>query len=134
MVSARPRAASRRTPVRATTSGRVPSPPPSGLISPLDSTFLKALTEPARLEILKLLLVRGPANIETLAGHLPQDRSVISRHLAVLHRAGIVRSERKGRERIHAVDGPGIVAALERILEQAKAIMACCCPPVLPDR
>jgi DNA-binding transcriptional ArsR family regulator len=113
---------------------RQPSPPPSDLISALDSAFLRALTEPARLEILKLLLVRGPANIETLAGRLPQDRSVISRHLAVLHRAGMVRTERKGRERIHAVDGSGIVGGLERILAQAKAIMAGCCPPSSPGR
>ena len=106
-----------------------PRPPTKDLISALDSAFLRALTEPARLQILKLLLVRGPANIETLAGLLPQDRSVISRHLAVLHRAGMVGTERKGRDRIHSVDGPGIVAALERILAQAKAIMAGCCPP-----
>jgi DNA-binding transcriptional ArsR family regulator len=104
-------------------------PPSANLISALDSAFLRALTEPARLEILKQLLVRGPANIETLAGHLPQDRSVISRHLTVLHRAGMVRTERRGRERIYAVDGSGIVGALERILAQAKAIMAGCCPP-----
>ena len=107
----------------------LPSLPPGDLISALDSAFLRALTEPARLEILKLLLIRGPQNIETLAGRLPQDRSVISRHLTVLHRAGMVRTQRKGRERIHAVDGPGIVGALERILAQAKAIMAGCCPP-----
>ena len=104
----------------------------SGLVAVLGSPFLRALTEPARLDLLRVLLLHGPANIGTLAGHLPQDRSVISRHLKVLEQAGIVQGERNGRERVYALDGPGFVGTLERILEQAKRLAACCCPPAVP--
>lgn len=93
----------------------------------LDSTCRRALTEPARLELLKLLLMRGSANLGTLAGSPPQDRSVISRHLTVLHQAGTVRTERKGRERTYIIGGPAIFRAFERILVQATAITARCC-------
>jgi DNA-binding transcriptional ArsR family regulator len=100
----------------------------SGLVAALDSPFLRALTEPARLDLLRVLLLHGPANVGTLAGHLPQDRSVISRHLKVLEQAGIVHGESQGRERVYALDGPGFVGTLERILEQARRLAACCCP------
>lgn len=104
----------------------------SGLVAVLDSPFLRALTEPARLDLLRVLLLHGPANVGTLAGHLPQDRSVISRHLKVLEQAGIVHVEQLGRERVYALDGPGFIGTLERILGQARALAACCCPPVPP--
>jgi len=112
---------------------RTPTPSPrevasSGLVTVLDSGFLRALTEPARLDLLRVLLLHGPANIGTLAGHLPQDRSVISRHLKVLEQAGIVQGDRQGRERVYALDGPAFIGTLERILERAKALAACCCP------
>ena len=100
----------------------------------LDSPFLRALTEPARLDLLRVLLLHGPANIGTLAAQLPQDRSVISRHLKVLEQAGIVHAESQGRERVYALDGPGFVGKLERILGQARALAACCCPPAAPGR
>jgi DNA-binding transcriptional ArsR family regulator len=58
----------------------------------LNSAFLRALTEPARLELLRVLLLHGPADVATIASHLPQDRSVISRHLKVLEQAGVVES------------------------------------------
>lgn len=106
----------------------------SGLVAVLDSPFLRALTEPARLDLLRVLLLHGPANIGTLAGHLPQDRSVISRHLKVLEQAGIVQGESQGRERVYALDGPGFVGTLERILGQARKLAACCCPPASPGR
>lgn len=115
--------------------GRARRPAPSareaasaGLVAVLDSPFLRALTEPARLDLLRVLLLYGAANIGTLAGHLPQDRSVISRHLKVLEQAGIVQAEKQGRERVFAIDGPGFLGTFERILEQARRLAACCCP------
>lgn len=98
------------------------------LVAVLDSPFLRALTEPARLDLLRVLLLRGPANIGTLAGHLPQDRSVISRHLKVLEQAGIVKAEKQGRERVYEIDGPGFIGTFEHILVQARKLAASCCP------
>lgn len=98
----------------------------------LDSDFLRAITEPARLELLKVLLRHGPADVGAIAAHLPQDRSVISRHLQTLHDVGIVRVERDGRRRIYQLDGQAFIATFEGLLSRAKALMQVCCPPEEP--
>jgi DNA-binding transcriptional ArsR family regulator len=96
----------------------------------LDSEFLRALTEPARLELMKVLLVHGPADIGTLASHVPQDRSVVSRHLKVLEQSGIVQVQQQGRHRIYALDGAAFVRTLEEILTKTKGLTSICCPPL----
>lgn len=102
------------------------------VIELLDSPILRALTEPARLEVLRVLLLHGPADVGGIAAHLPQDRSVVSRHLKTLEDAGLVRAERDGRHRRYEVDGPAFIGALERILGEARAMAAICCPPSPP--
>jgi len=63
----------------------------------VDAELFRALYEPVRIELVKLLTARGRSDIQTIAAQVPQDRSVVSRHLAVLHRAGVVRREKIGR-------------------------------------
>jgi DNA-binding transcriptional ArsR family regulator len=99
------------------------------IVEILDSPFLRALTENARLEVLRVLLVEGSADIGTIAEKMPQDRSVISRHLKVLEDAKIVRGRREGRHRIYEVDGANFIAELEGILTEARSLAAVCCPP-----
>ncbi len=98
------------------------------LVELLDSDFLRALTEPARLELLKVLLRHGPGDVGSIAAHLPQDRSVVSRHLKLLSEAGIVRARREGRHRIYEVDGPSFIGSFERVLGRARALAPVCCP------
>jgi DNA-binding transcriptional ArsR family regulator len=95
----------------------------------LDSPVLRALTEPARLAVLKTLLVHGSADIATIAEHLPQDRSVISRHLKTLEDAGVVYSHREGRRVVYEIDGASFIEGLERIVSEAKSLVPTCCPP-----
>jgi DNA-binding transcriptional ArsR family regulator len=102
------------------------------IVEILDSPFLRVLTEPARLEVLRVLLVHGAGDIGEIAQHLPQDRSVVSRHLRVLEDAGIVSSRRDGRRTIFALEGAGLVGNLERILGEARALAPLCCPPSAP--
>lgn len=99
------------------------------IVELLDSPVLRALTEPARLAVLKTLLVHGSADIATIAQHLPQDRSVISRHLKTLEDAGVVYSHREGRRVIYEIDGASFIDGLERIVTEAKALTPTCCPP-----
>ena len=99
------------------------------LVQVLDSAFLRALTEPARLALMKVLLLEGPLDIASLAVHVPQDRSVVSRHLKVLEQAGIVTVTRRGRHRIYALDGVAFIRTLEDVLTKAKSLTAICCPP-----
>jgi DNA-binding transcriptional ArsR family regulator len=94
----------------------------------LESPLLRALTEPSRLELLKVLILHGPADVGTLADHLPQERSVVSRHLHVLLAAGIARSTRDGRRRVYEIDGQALLRQFEPLLSQSRALAALCCP------
>ena len=95
----------------------------------VDSQLFRALCEPVRIEIVKLLTARGRSDVQTIAAQVPQDRSVVSRHLAVLHRAGVVRREKVGRQVFFELDGINIVTRMERMIERFRSILPLCCPP-----
>ena len=89
--------------------------PIAKLLESLDTGFVKAFDEPARLEILKLLLMLGPSDVKTLSEKMPQDRSVISRHLSVLHTAGFLNHEKQGRHAIYSVDGDNTLRMIDEL-------------------
>jgi DNA-binding transcriptional ArsR family regulator len=60
--------------------------------------LVAAVTEPTRRQMLDLLLERGESTATALAGSLPITRQAVSKHLAVLTRAGLVDGEKSGRE------------------------------------
>jgi len=94
----------------------------------IDSDFVRALAEPVRIELLRLLIVAGPSDVKTLAEQLPQDRSVISRHLATLLNAGILRSAKQGRHVVYRIDGDAAIDKAEK-LHQAmrRCVQLGCC-------
>lgn len=98
------------------------------LVKALDSKVVKALTEPARAEILKFLMLNGRSDISTIAENLPQDRSVISRHLNLLAEAGIVIAEKETRHKFYTINGSAFLKEFEGITENIKKCMAECCP------
>lgn len=95
----------------------------------LDTPFLQALAEPSRLEVLKVLLIHGSGDVASVSQHLPQDRSVVSRHLKTLEDAGILRSTWEGRHRIYALDGIAFIARFELLASRLRALAPVCCPP-----
>lgn len=95
----------------------------------LDTNFFKAIAEPVRQQIVLILLQEGRLNVQAVASHLVQDRSVVSRHLAFLEQAGFVRSHRIQRFTEYELDGPAIIERLERVLAQLRTAAALCCPP-----
>jgi DNA-binding transcriptional ArsR family regulator len=97
-------------------------------IATFDSSFFKALCEPSRIGVLKRVMLLGRADISEIAADLPQERSVVSRHLQTLLDAGILRTAKEGRQVFYEVDGPAIVDRLETILRQCKVIAPYCCP------
>ena len=97
-------------------------------IESLDGAFFKALCEPPRVAVLKRVMLLGRADVTEIAAELPQERSVISRHLQVLLDAGIVRASKVGRQMFYEVDGPAIIQRLENILLHTKSITPLCCP------
>lgn len=93
-----------------------------------DSKLFKALCEPVRVDIVKFLTAEGRSDVRTVAAHFPQDASVVSRHLACLHQAGVVRREKEGRHVFFEVDGPGIVERMEKTLDRFRKIVPLCRP------
>jgi DNA-binding transcriptional ArsR family regulator len=98
------------------------------LVAIIDSDLFRALCDPVRVEIVRLLTASGRSDVQTIAAQVPQDQSVVSRHLAVLHRAGVVRREKVGRQVFFELDGISIVTRMERMLDQFRAIIPLCCP------
>jgi ArsR family transcriptional regulator, zinc-responsive transcriptional repressor len=65
---------------------------------------------------LRELILLGRADIGAIAARLPQDRSVIARHLQQLATAQIVRAKREGRHVFYEIDAGAVAERLEGIL------------------
>jgi DNA-binding transcriptional ArsR family regulator len=57
----------------------------------------QALADPTRRRLLRRL-ADNPATVTELAAHVPITRQAVAKHMAALHEAGLVASERSGRE------------------------------------
>jgi ArsR family transcriptional regulator len=108
---ATPRAASRR---------------PEEIDRRLDPALFKALGDPTRSMLLSCLAKCGrPCAVGEIAECCSVDLSVVSRHLALLARAGILDSERDGRIVRYSVRHAELAATLRAL---ADAIESCCSP------
>ncbi len=94
----------------------------------LDTPLIRALSEPARLQIIRQLVLLGCADIKEIAATLPQDRSVIPRHLQLLEEAGIVRAHKEGRHVLYEVDGPAFADKIEAMAHMVRDLAPLCCP------
>ena len=66
-------------------------------------TVLAALADPTRRDVLAAVAARaGRATATDLAAELPVTRQAVAKHLGVLANAGLVTSERQGREARYA--------------------------------
>ncbi|GAA6140657.1 metalloregulator ArsR/SmtB family transcription factor [Hydrogenophaga sp. 5NK40-0174] len=95
----------------------------------LDSGFFKALGEPARVALLRALILKQRADVGSLADMVPQERSVVTRHLQVMERARLVRSEAEGRHTYYAIDNEGVLAQLKDLVNLFESLGPLCCPP-----
>ena len=101
-----------------------------------------ALSQDTRLEIFRQLVRLAPESISAgdLARDLDVPASTLSSHLAILHRAGLVRSERQGRTILYSADLSGARELIEflvkdccrghpeRCRQLVKAALPACCP------
>ena len=71
---------------------------PSETGSPKPGAVFEALADPTRREVVRRLAQQGPATATELAGELPVTRQAVAKHLATLAEAGLVSSDRQGRE------------------------------------
>ncbi len=80
-----------------------------------------ALGDETRLRLVARLANRGPGSIARLSENADVTRQAITKHLAVLSDAGLVTSERVGRERVWALQPKRLTEAhshLDRISKQ----------------
>ena len=63
----------------------------------------EALGNPYRRQILDLL-ARKPRSVQEIADRLPISRPAVSRHLRLLHGAGIVSDEQQGTRRVYRLE------------------------------
>jgi DNA-binding transcriptional ArsR family regulator len=106
-----------------------PSVAANACLAALDSAMLKALAEPARIDILKVVIAHGRADVGSIASQLPQDRSVVARHLQVLERAHLVCSTTEGRFTYYTLDGDGVMRQLQSMVSLFTSLRPLCCPP-----
>ncbi len=88
----------------------------------LDETFFKAFAEPARAAVFQQVVLRGHADIGAIAAGLPQDRSVVSRHLQVLADACMVTARKQGRRILYSANLPEIERRLATMLEVTRQL------------
>ncbi len=95
-----------------------------GVEKALQPRFFKALCDPNRIALLARLARCGrPCSVGEMSSCCPVDMSVISRHLALLRDAGIIKAEKHGKEVYYTVLCSQLVGTLRTM---ADAIEACC--------
>ena len=99
-----------------------PSAPDLSELLPVE--LFKALGDPNRIAILRQLAAgRRNQTVSEIAERCPINVSVVSRHLKILHRAGVLESFKQGKEVFYEVRIPYLVGLLRNL---ASALDACC--------
>ncbi len=103
----------RRTPYEGPSAGSSPGfaasvmrrkiPTEADMTALAEPDVFDALAHPLRRRLL-MELRTGARSASELAADMPVGRPAVSEHLQVLRRAGLVRVERRGRERFHHFD------------------------------
>ncbi len=103
----------------------VPATCCAGLEGLIDPELFRALGDPNRVALLvRLGQSSRPTTVTEAAECCPVDLSVVSRHLAVLREAGVVRAAKRGRE-VHYTVSRDLAASLRALADALDA----CCPP-----
>lgn len=79
-----------------------------------------ALADATRRDVLRRAMT-GAHSVSALARHYPMSFAAVQKHVAVLEAVGLVRKERRGRERLVRTDAPRLRAAA-RVLDELEAI------------
>jgi ArsR family transcriptional regulator, cadmium/lead-responsive transcriptional repressor len=78
-----------------------------------------AIGDPSRRQVLDLLVSNGEASASWLAGRVPFSRQAVSKHLAVLERAGLISRRKRGREVLYQVEPDRLDQAARAMAELA---------------
>jgi predicted transcriptional regulator len=100
----------------------------------IDFDFYKTLFDPVRSEILVYLVCHGRKNIKDISEKFPQDRSVISRHLDLMYRYGIISKEKHDRQVSYEVNSSFILKQFEKTTTNLKKLLQIPDPQLLNIR
>lgn len=78
-----------------------------------DIEYYKAIFDPVRIELIKYLAIHGAKNVGEIADNFTQDRSVISRHLDIMCKQGILKKKKESRYMIYEVECWSIIEKFE---------------------
>src|SRR5262245_17231478 len=94
---------------------------------------LSALAQESRLKVVRLLVKCGPDGMAAgnLARALKVPHSTMSTHLAILCRAGLVRSRKESRSVMYALDVNGTRALLTFLVQDCCRGKAAVCRPLI---
>lgn len=93
---------------------------------------LEALAHETRLSVFRLLVQAGAGGLSAgdIAERLEARQNTMSSHLAKLHRAGIVTSERDGRHIIYRADFDAVGGLILYLMEDCCGRSAQLCDPI----
>jgi len=96
---------------------------------------LSALAQDTRLDVFRLLMKAGPDGLYAgeIASRLVVRQNTMSTNLGVLARAGLVRSERKGRSIRYIADLDGMRGLLAYLMEECCGGRPEACQPLLEE-
>lgn len=97
------------------------------LVNVFDSQFFKVMSEPIRVEILKVLLISGRIDVATVASKIKKDRSVLSRHLHQLTEAGLLKHEKISRHSYFEIDAVNFRLKVRTLFETVEKALSDCC-------
>jgi len=92
--------------------------------------YAKALSHPARIAILKLLLQKQACICGDIVDELPLSQSTVSQHLKELKEARIIKGDIEGTKVCYCIDGKEWKAAqayLNELFNSYKSISGKCC-------
>jgi len=84
-----------------------------------DDELWSAIGDPSRRQVLDLLVNNGAVTASWLAGRVPFSRQAVSKHLAVLERAGLISRRKQGREVLCQVQAERLDQATRAMAEVA---------------
>jgi ArsR family transcriptional regulator, arsenate/arsenite/antimonite-responsive transcriptional repressor len=89
---------------------------------------LAAMSDPTRQQLVALLS-KERLNVTQLTERIALSQPAISHHLRILMEAGVLRQERRGRERVYRLDTiccEGLADEFRRFINQCCANARCC--------
>jgi ArsR family transcriptional regulator len=85
-------------------------------VEPLVNAVFRALSDPTRREIIRLLR-DGPRSSGEIAAHFPTAWATVSRHLSVLREAELIRAERDGQQVFYELDTTVVQDLVQHLVE-----------------